>query len=333
VNLSESTAEAPTPKTKAGRGESWPVLVRHGSVVVKIYRIKPARLQAGGPVRYLYNVSYNQGAGVKTAQRGTLEKAREFAKFKAEAIASGTPGVAETTQHDLDELAEARRRAGEVPLLLALEEWAKARQLVGGDVVAACSAWSRRQTKFERLSVHDVVTRFREAKAPKPAAADPARRKAKIDNLGKSYEAVFKHFVPKFGDRYIDEIKAKELDEWFRELANAYSRNTRRKRVVTLFRWAAKKGYLPRDLTTEADHTDRAKEEAARRELTTPETLARILFLLHHGIDLEDQDRTAKYEPRPDLVPAVVVAAFCGFRSSEGDLQNWEDLYLELTGA
>jgi hypothetical protein len=76
-------------------------------------------------------VVYYLGGERQVKQRGQLNTALEFARFQVAALAANKPTVAETTQQDLDELAEARKRTGEISLLLALSEWQKARQLVG----------------------------------------------------------------------------------------------------------------------------------------------------------------------------------------------------------
>jgi hypothetical protein len=98
--------------------------------------------------------------------------------------------------------------------LLALSEWQKARQLVGPEIVTACEAWARRLTKFERVSAFEAAEQFKASLLAKAKKRTRDSSSAEV-KLPKSYAVVLKAFQAKFGDRYLDDLKKLELDEWF----------------------------------------------------------------------------------------------------------------------
>ncbi len=203
-------------------------------MTAKIYRVWRKTLD-----RHVFNVVYYLGGKRQIDQRGTLTKATERARFQVAAIAAGKPSVAEATQHDLDELAEARRRAGEVSVLLALEEWSKARSLVGAEIIAACEDWTRRLTKFQRISVFEAAEKFKAAMSAKQSRKTSGATGEQKGEISKSYKVVLKSFQSNLGERYFDDLEKLELDAWFAKHGKSgWTHNPYRKRIVTLFRWA-----------------------------------------------------------------------------------------------
>jgi len=93
------------------------------------------------------------------------------------------------------------------------------------------------------------------------------------------------------------------------------SRNTHRKRLVAVWRWAQRKGYLPRDARTEAEMTDRAHEPAPVIGIIDVTTWAALLAYVR-----------AKF---PQYLAPLVVAGFCGLRRGEVHAQTWEDISIE----
>ncbi len=114
------------------------------------------------------------------------------------------------------------------------------------------------------------------------------------------------------------------LSAWFDRWPDPSTRNTFRKHVVGLWRWAQRQGFLPRDVKTEAEQTDRAKEPPAKKGIIGPDTLRDLLELI----------RTR----HPTYIGPLAIAAFCGLRRGEVHAQRWEQIdlaarRLEVTAA
>jgi hypothetical protein len=284
----------------------FPILIREGSVVVKIYRQRAPAAKSG----WNYVVTWIGPDGRDKLARTDLEEAREEADRKAAQLAAGLEKGA--SRSDLLELAEARELAGDVPLLSAVGEWKKARELVGPAILEACHAWAdRRMPKVSRILVKDAAEKF---VAAKDAAGKQGTR---------TYSRKLKPLVAAFGDRYLDTITTTELTAFFAQVPHPVTRNDRRRRVVTLFLWARRQGYLPRGVETEAEQTDTATEQATTIGILEPETFDQVLRFFQ--------------KEYPHYLAAVVAAGLCGLRAAEvhGKLdsrdvrQVWEDIHLD----
>ena len=291
-----------TAKVRTPTGElRWPRTVVAGSVGVKVYRVAHATNASGEA----YVLAWHSAQGRKTQKFADPEKALAEAKLKASQLAAGKIDAADMTSSDRSELQAARRLAGNVPLLAALAEWAKVRELTGGQAVAAAEAWAaRNSTRLDRITVSTAIDRFLKAKD-----------RAGVDTSC-SYSKIFPALDEALGARMLDTLSARELQHWLdTRYAHPVSRNTARKRIVALWRWARKQGSLARDAMTEAEQTDHAREEAAEIGVIDSPTFAQLLnhFAARH----------------PECVAALAIAGFCGLRRSEIHAQTWEDVLLE----
>jgi integrase len=303
----------PNRKTKRETRERFPITLRSGSVSAKIYRLTRDFVTQKGKVRReVYTLAYSTPDGRKVRQFGKLSSAKEEGRIVVDQLAAGEADGALMSKADRAELLAAREAATDAPSLLsALEEWREARRIAGAEILVACRAWQKRQTRVVPVLVPDVIKRFSDAKRAEGVV---------IEN---SYEAVLNAFKAAFPMRTLDSLHTREITAWLSLRKNHTTRNTYRKRLVTLFRWARDQEFLPRDLLTEAERTKAAKEAAPSRSLITPETLRAILDACAH---------------EPTYLPAVTLSAFTGLRSIEAHHQRWEDInfedrYLNVTRA
>ncbi len=207
------------------------------------------------------------------------------------------------TTGDRDELYAARAITGKIPLIAALNEWAKARDITEGHLLPAAEAWAARNVqRHERITVAELAKQFLAAKA-----------RAGVQTK-KNHGHVFTDITADLGEVFIDTISAPQLGAWFAKWEHPSTRNTVRKHVVGLWRWAQKQGYLPRGLKTEAEQTDRAKEGPLKKGIISPEVLRSLLAHV--------RDNHAEY------LPALVLSAFCGLRRGEVHAQTWEHIDL-----
>jgi len=290
-----------TAKLIGPRGKiRWPRTIVSGSSSVRIYEVKHPTNASGKA----YVLAWRTPAGRQTQKFADPDAALTEGKIKASQLGSGRIEGADMTRGDRDELQAARALTQGMPLLAALEEWAKARQLTTGNVLAACEAWaSRTGTAHKRVTVATAVKEFLKAKTA-------AGKNVAIDHADS-----FKRMNTDLGELFIDSISSRQLDAWLSQWEHPVTRNTNRKRIVSVWRWSQRKGYLPRDARTEAEMTDAAHEPPPVIGIINVETWT---TLLNHFA-----------KKHPQLLAALVLAGFCGLRRSEIHAQIWEDISLD----
>jgi integrase len=134
----------------------------------------------------------------------------------------------------------------------------------------------------------------------------------KRDGVSGSYSAELERFLGHVTDRFamnIADISTAMLDEYLRSMdCGAVSRNTYRRKLVALFNFARRMGYVS-DKATAADRTAKAREVAREIEIFRPQEMA---LLLGHATD--------------GLVPFLVLCGFCGLRPVEARRLHWEEI-------
>lgn len=286
--------------------KAYPKEITVGSASAKVYRVrKPYKLGDGTTVeRFLYRITWYDGPVRREAAFADESAALKEARVKASQIASGRTAGAGMSRADRDELLALRKLAGEVPPMAALAEWAQARDLTVGNVLLAAKAWAAKQGKVEqRVNVADVVAEFLKVKT------------AAGKNVASDHKHTFHRITTDLGAFSIGSVSARQLDAWLAQKENPVSRNTHRKRLVAVWRWAQRKGYLPRDARTEAEMTDRAHEPAPTIGIIDAETWAGLLTYFRDKF--------------PEYLAPLVVAGFCGLRRGEIHAQTWEDISLD----
>lgn len=273
--------------------------IRRGAVSTCVYQFT----RKDG--RIVYTAAWNIGERRFTRQFSTYAAAHGEASLKADQLAAGRINAASTlTAEDGNLLIKARQLAGDVPVLAALQEWAKARELTNGHVIAAAEAFAARHGQGTKaVTVAQALKEFLAAKtkAGKQVATDHA--------------SIFTSIRDDLGTFDMGSVGSHQLDAWLSKRDNPVSRNTYRKRIVSLWRWAQKKRYVPRDGRTEAELTERAHEDAPEIGIISAKTFEALLvyFRAHHL----------------DLLAALVVAGFGGLRRAEVHAQSWADISLE----
>jgi integrase len=114
-------------------------------------------------------------------------------------------------------------------------------------------------------------------------------------------------FADDFGTRLIAEITTADIDQWLRELnLGPVSRNTFRRRLVTLFKFAKTRGWCR---TIPAAESTRVREVSDEVGILTPKELEGLLAVASQ-----------------DTVPYWATGAFAGLRASEIERLDWEDV-------
>jgi len=280
--------------------QRFPLHIKSGSIVVRVYRLT----RADG--RTMFTTAWTVGGRRHTRQFSDLAAARHEAQLRADQLAAGKIEVAAgITGDDIATLAEARRITGDTPILDALATWAKAREMVGDDILAACEHWRARTDANGAqmgMTVAQIVKRFLTYKT----------KEQRVDTKA-GYDRTLPALVDAIGDLPIGSVTPETLSNYLSRFENAGSYNSHRKRIVALWRWARKRGFLPLDVMTAAERTD-SRKHRVEIGLVTPEQLRAAFALIA--------------EKAPHYLPALTLAALCGMRRAEVHGQQWEDVEL-----
>ena len=281
-----------------------PQSFRQGSVTVRLYGITRPKTDRQAR-RVVYTVAWHAAGRRITKQFADLKRAQEEARLKADQLAAGRiDAAASITGDDIALIQEARRLAGSVPVITALEQWQKARELAGADVIMACEHWARRNGKMDHaLTVAQAAAKFLAAKR-----ASGVKVKA-------NYERTLPGFCEVVGTQPIAVVTPEAIQAWLAKFTHPVTQNSHRRRVITLFRWCRKKGLLPLDVMTTAERTDQAQEGNEVIGLVTPEQLRASFKLIR--------------KKAPELIPALTLLSMCGMRRAETDKQDWKHIDLE----
>lgn len=185
------TAQVRHPRGNKG----WPRTITAGSASVKIYEVKQATFARGKA----YMLTWNTPEGRRQEKFASLADAVAEGKLKASKLATGQSEAAQMSRADRDELQAARTIAGNVPVLAALREWHRIRELTQGHGIAAAEFWSQRNANgLTRILASDAVERF-------IALKDRAGKQGT-----RTYGSKLKPIKSYFADRYLDAITAVE---------------------------------------------------------------------------------------------------------------------------
>lgn len=295
------------------------ILVKQGPAVVRIY--EQVVRKPGQKDRTLFRVRWTRPNGGETGiSRANLEEAKREARIQATQLAQGIDAAQFATAADLRELQAARkicaRHGRNLTLLGALEEWSQARSLTGANLLLAANAYARSRPVDERITLRDCVDRFIAAKTAAGQQAERVYRSkltAAINGLGG--EVAIADIRSTDITRWLDcarvrlkQRKKESTDDFARRVKQAppihtNSRNDYCKRLGTMFRWAQRAGYLPREQRLEIEYVDPSKPKPTEIGIITPEALKKILSWLRQN--------------HPHLLACTVLAAFCGIRSDE----------------
>jgi len=134
---------------------------------------------------------------------------------------------------------------------------------------------------------------------------------AKADGASVRYLRDLKYrlgrFVQDFGSRHIAEITTADIDAWLRQLnLGPVSRNTFRRRLVTLFKFAKNRGWCR---TVPATESARVREVSDEVGILTPKELEVLLAVAS-----------------AETLPYWAIGAFAGLRASEIERLDWADV-------
>lgn len=274
----------------------FPILVKTGSITVKIYRGETR----GYP---LFTVSWYEGRARMRKTFAELPEARGEAERISLRLEKGHRTAVNISNPDAEALGLAKVDLAPlgIPLNVAVKEYVTAYKLLGGaSIVEAAKFYAaRRPTLDNSISASDAVEEFLKAK--------------ESDGVGIRYLQDARSRLRKFAKAFaapLSGITSAVMEKWLREIAgHPRTRNNFRQHIVTLFRWARERGYLPREAQTEADRLPLAKEKGGDIAIFSSDALSKLLAAA---------DET--------LRPYLAIRAFAGVRDSEMRRLTWSNV-------
>jgi integrase len=276
--------------------------VKEGSVIVKIYTVRRGN-------RKIYSVANYYEGKRKIQQFADYKKAKEEARKIARKLNEGQHRVLSLSNDDAWIYARALEAIKNYPVKLdaVADEWSAANKILDGvaSIQEAVRFYVKRHGRVTMRTVPEIVTEFIEQREHK---SEQYLRDLKF-RLGKFKDA--------FGG-YIANISSKEMAEWLYSLGgHSRSQDNYRRVIVTLFRFAVERGYLPEG-KTEAEKLKISVNDDSEIEIFTPDEMQRLL---------DNADK--------DVLPYLVLGAFAGIRTAEITRMEWPEInfvssYIEI---
>jgi integrase len=325
-------------------------VVRAGSVSVPIYRHKniiPQRDGLGqiiygppdengrkrGLVKYesfIYTIAYYQGSQRVRQKFSDLEEARREAELAAIQIGNGEIEALNLKGHDRTDYVRSmqilREWKPEASLLLAINDYVPAVKRLPENTtlkeVVDCYL-KRHPIGLPSKTVREVVNELIESKT----------KSGKSGVYLKDLRLRLGQFADAFNVR-ISLVTGKQIEEFLRAarpgrgedgpsyFLSGRTQNNFRRLINTLFKFAIKRGYLPRD-HDEMSAVELAEEDNGDIEIFTPAELRKLFAAC-----LSPVAERGKTRDREEMVPYVAIAAFCGLRSAEIARLDWSEVHL-----
>lgn len=284
---------------------------------------KPVHIGKSGSIRIpvtlfkdgRYCIAWRQFHGAKRTRETFTDKKKAIARADeiAQAIANGQSDVLTLSSADRDSYRLAVQAVApfHLPLHSALEEYAAAKALLpqGASLIEAVQYYHRGiSTQLKRQPaatiVEELINQLRD---------DGRDETAHISKIRKDLE----RFVTVFPD--LTSVSETDIRAYLRGLKlmigptkghpiSLRRRDNVRDNIVTLFRFARKREYLPPEKTTVAEHIPRI---AQLGDVTTYSP-AEVQSILNH-----------LFQHDPDWLPWAAIQAFAGMRTSEIFRLEW----------
>lgn len=279
----------------------WPLEIKSGSAVVKIYRTE----KASGYVSY--TAVYYKGRERMVRFFQELAEAKTEARKIANEITQGEHIRLDLTAND--KLAIERAREILAPLNIAIDvacgEYAESLRALGGtgSILEACRDFAKRNsTGLTKITVADAVEKLIEqARTDGKSEQRQNRIASLLGRFAKSFNVEVHTLTPKLVGDYLAALPFKE-----RTKAN------HRDMLGYFSRWCVTQRYLPKGTDLLEGVQKYSKRKYGAVEILTPEEMAKLLT---HASD--------------ELLPFITLCGFAGLRSIEVQRLDWSDIDFE----
>jgi hypothetical protein len=235
TNAAPGVAKRSKARRSGGSKKQGPFLkVRSGSAAVPVYRS-----ETHGRIRYTLSF-YREGRRERKVFTD-LEDAKREALFVAQRIQSGMQHVTDLKPHERDSYKAATtmlEKSG-IPLVAAVEDYLRARELAGTESLAAMAAEHGRH--FKKVQRQVTI----------PVVVAEMLLQREQDGASKVYLGQLRTTLNRFAAKFPGEIleaTSQEIDAWLRSLdVAAGTRNSMLRCIKVFFSFARERNYLPED--------------------------------------------------------------------------------------
>jgi len=281
-------------------------LIRSGSVTLKIYELTRKKGD-------YFTVAWHVGPKRYRQNFKILVEAKKFAKEKAEALATGQVNAPNITVAQAQDMKEAVRRIGALgmPVHVVAGEYA--------DVVKQLGETGTLRQAVE-FYLHNSIRPDMQRTVPQVFDEFLASKRA--NGCSRTYVEDCLWRIRRFARDFqmpISHVCTRDIEAWLGKLTTSLAtRNDFRRLIITLFNFARRRGYLPRDRETEAYWLEKPRLKSKPIQIFTPQELGELL---------------AVAMGQPKL--AIALGAFTGIRSAEllrlrWENFNWEESVIDL---
>ncbi len=262
------------------------------------------RTESKGRIRYTLSF-YRDGRRMRK-MFNDLESAKKEALFVAQRIQSGMQHVTDLKPHERDtfKAAEALLEKLNIPLFAAVEDYVRARNLVGDESLSVMA------TEYSKMFGNIV----RRATVPEAVAELIKVREqdgASIKYLGQ-LRTTLNRFAIKFACPII-EVTGPDVDAWLRSLnISPVTRNSMLRCIKVLFSFAKAQNYLPSEKATAVELIQQVRVKLDDVTVFTPDEMTTLL-----------------HSASPELVPILAIGAFAGIRMAELNRLDWSAVDLD----
>jgi integrase len=277
-------------------------IVQSGSVTVKIYQ--GTNRKPDGREYSVFTIAYFEHAKRKRQFFSSLDEAKTEAEKVARRLNRGEHMALQLSSADASSYLQATEQLAAlgIPLHTAVAEYVHAVKLLEGVPIAEAAKDYLQRTKRALVmrTVAEVVDELLSERADKSLR----------------YRQTLRSHLTRFKESFvvrIDQVSTLQMEAWLSRLKlGARGRNNVRGSLITLFRFARKRRYLPRGIATEADEIERRDVASSEANVYSPEELRQLL---------ETAD--------PRVLPAIAIGAFTGLRSASISRLRWENVKWE----
>jgi integrase len=281
----------------------------------------------------IYTLAYYDGSKRVRQKFSDLEKAKREAEQAAIKIGEGEIEALRLKGRDRTDYVRAMQKLREwkpaADLYLAMTEYVAAMQRLPANTSlkeAVDFYVKRHPIGLPSKTVRDVLDELVESKI----------KSGKSDVYVKDLRLRLGHFANAFNVP-VSAVTGKQIEDFLRAARPARSKegksyflsgrtqNNFRRLINTLFKFAIKRGYVPKD-HDELNAVELADEDYGDIEIFTPTELRKLL-----NSCLTPVKERGKMRDREAMVPYLAIAAFCGLRSAEIARLDWSEVH--LTGA
>jgi integrase len=274
-------------RIESTRAEKFPITVKKGHALVKIYQVKNRDALA-------YCVSYVSSNGRQRRNFVDLDLAKREANNIAQHLAAGDMEALKLTGREKQIYVEAERAiAGTgLPLHSIAHEFARAYEILGGSHIVEAARWYKKTVDVDlpQVSAAEAVEKFRAAK--------------EAEGMSVKYLGDIRTLLGHFALTFLCPLSSIQPDD-LRQYLNAMkiglvAKANRRRMLVVLFNFAKAQGWLRAKEETAADALGTYKIKRRDVEIYTPSEMAQLL-------NAADKD----------FVPYIALLAFGGVRREE----------------